>query len=151
MVQTTTPFRRGPDRRSQSRGGRRGSDIDGAAPLVLMVGDDASIVNQAEAILCKLKFAVSTTTDPNEALRILPNLRPNLIVVTRPHELLLRTAGHCPVVVMPDSLDSLIDDIRYALRVRPIRPEGAPESLDAVAERHGSPHHQDDKERPAER
>ena len=124
MVQTT-PFRRGPDRRRQIRGGRRSGDIDGAAPLVLMVGDDASIVNQAEAILCKLKFAVSTTTDPNEALRILPDLRPNLIVVTGRHELLLRTAGHCPVVVMPDSLESLIDDVRYALRVTPIRSNGA--------------------------
>ena len=125
MVQMTTPFPRGPERRRQSRGGRRDGDIDGAAPLVLMVGDDASIVSQAEAILCKLKFAVSTTTDPNEALRILPDLRPNLIVVTRRHELLLRTAGQCPVVVMPDSLESLIDDIRYALRVTPIRSNGA--------------------------
>ena len=121
MVQTTTPFPRGPERRRHARGGRRSGDLEGAAPLVLMVGDDASIVNQAEAILCKLKFAVSTTTDPNEALRILPDLRPNLIVVTRHHEPLLRSAGHCPVVVMPDSLESLIDDIRYALRVTPIR------------------------------
>ena len=120
MVQTTTPFPRGPERRRHSRGGRRSGDIDGFAPLVLMVGDDPSIVSQAEAILCKLRFAVSTTTDPEEALRILPDLRPNLVVVTKRHESLLRTASHCPVVVMPESLESLIDDIRYALRVTPI-------------------------------
>jgi hypothetical protein len=99
--------------------------VDPNAAARAAAADDPSIVNQAEAILCKLKFAVSTTTDPNEALRILPDLRPNLIVVTKRHEVLLRTAGHCPVVVMPDSLESLIDDIRYALRVTPIRSNGA--------------------------
>ena len=46
--------------------------MDGAAPLVLLVGEDARVMQQAEAILCKLKFGVSATTDPNEALRVTP-------------------------------------------------------------------------------
>ncbi len=115
-----TEFRRGPDRRRQSRGGRRSSDVDGAAPLVLVVGEDTSVIQQAEAILCKLKFGVSATTDPNEALRVLPDLRPNVIVVAPRHEVLLRTASQAPVVVIPDTLEGLIDDIRRALRVTPI-------------------------------
>lgn len=120
-----TQFRRGPDRRRHSRGGRRSGDIDGVAPLVMLVGEDSSVVQQAEAILCKLKFAVSATTDVDEALRILPDLRPNVIVVAPRHELLLRTASHIPVVMIPDTLDQLIDDIRRALRVTPIRQASA--------------------------
>ena len=120
-----TQFRRGPDRRRQSRGGRRSTDVDGAAPLVLVVGEDASVIQQAEAILCKLKFGVSATTDPNEALRVLPDLRPNVIVVAPRHELLLRTAAHAPVVMIPDTLEELIDDIRRALRVTPINVNAA--------------------------
>ena len=120
-----TQFRRGPDRRRQSRGGRRSGDIDGATPLVLLVGEDTTVVQQAEAILCKLKFGVSATTDVEEALRILPDLRPNVIVVAPRHELLLRTASHAPVVMIPDTLDQLIDDIRRALRVTPIRQPSA--------------------------
>ena len=115
-----TQFRRGPDRRRQSRGGRRSTDIDGAAPLVLLVGEDASVMQQAEAILCQLKFGVSATTDPNEALRVIPDLRPNVIVVAPRHELLLRAATQAPVVMIPDTLDGLIHDIRRALRVTPI-------------------------------
>jgi len=115
-----TQFKRGPDRRRQNRGGRRSSDTDGFAPLVLLVGEDGTVTQQAEAILCRLKFGVSATTDAKEALRILPDLRPNVIVVAPRHEVLLRTASQVPVVVMPDTLDGLIDDIRRALRVTPI-------------------------------
>ena len=121
MVEPTQFPQRGPDRRRQSRGGRRSGDIDGAAPLVLLVGEDDTVVQQAEAILCKLKFGVSATSDPNEALRVLSGLRPNVIVVAPRHELLLRTASQAPVVVMPETLDDLIEDIRRALRVTPIR------------------------------
>lgn len=120
MVEPTQFPQRGPDRRRHSRGGRRSGDVDGAAPLVLVVGEDSSVVEQAEAILCKLKFGVSTTTDPEEALRILPDLRPNVIVVAPRHELLLRTATQAPVVMIPDTLEELINDIRRALRVTPI-------------------------------
>ena len=115
-----TEFRRGPDRRRQSRGGRRSTDVDGAAPLVLLVGESDTVLQQAEAILCKLKFGVSATTDPNEALRVIPDLRPNVIVVAPRHELLLRTATQAPVVMIPESLEGLIEDIRRALRVTPI-------------------------------
>jgi hypothetical protein len=121
MVEPTQFPQRGPDRRRQSRGGRRSGDIDGAAPLVLLVGEDHTVVQQAEAVLCKLKFGVSATSDPNEALRVLSDLRPNVIVVAPRHELLLRTASQAPIVVMPETLDDLIEDIRRALRVTPIR------------------------------
>ena len=121
MVEPTQFPRRGPDRRRQSRGGRRSDDVDGAAPLVLLIGEDSTVIQQAEAILCKLKFGVSATIDPNEALRVLPDLRPNVIVVAPRHELLLRTASQSPVVVIPETLDDLIEDIRRALRVTPIR------------------------------
>ena len=120
-----TQFRRGPDRRRQSRGGRRSGDIDGAAPLILVVGEDASVIQQAEAILCKLKFGVSATIDPNEALRVLPDLRPNVVVVAPRHESALRAATQAPVVVIPETLDGLIDDIRRALRVTPINADVA--------------------------
>jgi hypothetical protein len=113
--------RSGADRRRRPRGGRRAGDLEGQAPLVLVVGENPSIVHQAEAILCRLKFAVSAITDTNEALRILPDLRPNLVVVSERHELLLRTASPVPVVVMDSNLDTMIDDIRRALRVTPIR------------------------------
>jgi hypothetical protein len=93
--------------------------------LVLVVGEDTSVIQQAEAILCKLKFGVSATTDPNEALRVLPDLRPNVIVVAPRHEVLLRTASQAPVVVIPDTLEGLIDDIRRALRVTPINANAA--------------------------
>jgi hypothetical protein len=113
------PFRRGPDRRRQSRGGRRTGDLDGFAPLVLIVGEDATVVEQAEAILAKLRFAVSTATEPDQALKIIDDLRPNLVVVSGRHEPLIRAATHVPVVVMPDALETLIDGIRRALRVTP--------------------------------
>jgi len=115
-----TKFRRGPDRRRQPRGGRRADDIDGFAPLVLLVGEDHNIAQQAEAILCRLKFAVSATTDPDEALRILPGLRPNVIVVAPRHELLMRAASPVPVVTIGDDFDTMINDVRRALRVTPI-------------------------------
>ena len=115
-----TQFRRGPDRRRQPRGGRRAGDIDGVAPLVLLVGEDHSVSQQAEGILCRLKFAVSTTTDPQEALRILPALRPNIVVVAPRHELLMRAASPVPVVVIDENFDAMMDQVRRALRVTPI-------------------------------
>lgn len=120
MVEPTPFPRRGPERRRQSRGGRRSTDLDGAAPLVLIVGDDPSIAQQAEHILCRLKFGVTMTTDPEDALRTLSALRPNIVVVAPRHELLIHTATHVPVVVIPDDIDTLIHDIRRALRVTPI-------------------------------
>ena len=87
---------------------------------MLLVGEDHNIAQQAEAILCRLKFAVSVTTDPDEALRILPGLRPNVIVVAPRHELLMRAASPVPVVTIGDDFDTMINDVRRALRVTPI-------------------------------
>ena len=87
---------------------------------MLVVGEDPTVIERAEAILCKLKFAVSTTTDSDEARRIIPDLRPNVVVVSERHEEPLRTFTTAPVVRMPDTVETMIEDIRRALRVTPI-------------------------------
>ncbi len=74
-MDNTPDYRRGPDRRRQPRGGRRPEDRDGCAPLILLVGNDRGVVDKAEAILAKLKFAVSTSGSVDKALRVLPDLR----------------------------------------------------------------------------
>ena len=112
---------RGADRRRHPRGGRRADDKDGFAPLVLLVGEERAVVAEAEAILAKLKFAVSTSTNIPEALRVLPDLRPDIVVVDPRHEPLFHGATNVPVVTARENPENLIDDIRRALRVTPIR------------------------------
>src|SRR5262245_53009195 len=68
-------FNRGPERRKQPRGGRRATDVAGFAPLVLVLGRGEDAVAQAEAVLARLKFAVTTTGTVEEALRILEGIR----------------------------------------------------------------------------
>jgi hypothetical protein len=116
-----TEFRRGPDRRSKPRGGRRAEDKEGFAPLVMVVGEERASVEKAEAILARLKFAVSTSGNAPDAVRVLPDLRPDIIVVDPRHEPLFRAATNVPVVCSREDPDALIDDIRRALRVTPIR------------------------------
>lgn len=112
------------DRRRQPRGGRRATDIDGFAPLVLVVGNKPEIVGRSEEILVKLRFAVSTVPDAHEALRILPELRPDLVVAGEWDGARIRTGArrHPPVVVlkpeMEDDADALIDEIRATLRAQ---------------------------------
>ena len=116
-----TEFRRGPDRRRQPRGGRRAEDNDGFAPLVLIGGDERSSTERAEAILAKLKFAVSTNDSAPEAVRGLADLRPDIVVVDPRHEPLFRAATNVPIVSAREDPEALLEDIRRALRVTPIR------------------------------
>ena len=114
--------RRGPDRRRQPRGGRRANEAGGFAPLVLLVDEGAGAVNRSEAILAKLRFAVATSASVEEALRVVPTLRPDLIVAVERDAERLRTEApqHVPVVVlapdMADSPEALVEEIRRAIR-----------------------------------
>ena len=72
--------RRGPDRRSTKRGGRRDGDRSGYAPLVLLVDDNEDSNARCEAILAKLHFAVAPTRSIDEASRVMDALRPDIIV-----------------------------------------------------------------------
>jgi hypothetical protein len=119
-----SPERRdGPDRRSQPRGGRRAEDRDGFAPLVLLVGDKPDVVSRSEAILAKLRFAVSTTPTVEDALRVIPDLRPDLVVASEWDGARIRTAAQPPPVIVvsrgvEESPDELIEEIRRALRAK---------------------------------
>lgn len=121
MPETPQP-RRATDRRRQPRGGRRADDHGGFAPLVLVIGDPPAVVERAETILAALKFAVATGSGVDEALHVLPVLRPDLVVAGASDAARLRSEApeHLPVVVMQDGMEerpeALIEEIRQALR-----------------------------------
>ncbi len=112
--------RQSADRRQRARGGRRTSDQQGFAPLVLLVDEDADSAERCEAILAKLRFAVAPTRTLAEATRVMDALRPNLIVgrVSDP-DALRRAAPHdVPVVVLTDALsapEAMLGEIRRVL------------------------------------
>jgi CheY-like chemotaxis protein len=114
--------RRGEDRRSVPRGGRRTGDVDGLAPLVLLLGRGETVVSQAETVLARLKFAVTTTGTVPEALRIMESIRPDVVVADPEAALRLRLESFedAPIVEMNgdmrDDPDALVDAIRQALR-----------------------------------
>src|SRR5262245_58211667 len=118
----TTDLRRGADRRGQPRGGRRPADLDGLCPLIMVVGDRAAVGDATEAVLAKLKFAVAPSPTVDDALRILPSLRPDLIVAreTDAARIRLESPEHRPVVPMSEAMRDdpqlLVDEIRAALR-----------------------------------
>ena len=122
----STREQRGPDRRRQPRGGRRPEDRDGFAPLVLLVGPGSHVAAGADAILARLKFAVATSQSLQEALRIMRDLRPELIVAGESDAEAIRAAAPVPVVlggVPPDdSPERLTERILQTLRGRPIEP-----------------------------
>jgi hypothetical protein len=118
----TPEQRRGPDRRIRARGGRREEDPQGFAPLVLLIGDDAGVVDQSEAVLAKLKFGVTVTGSVEEALLVLAGLRPDIVVAgaADAHRIRMEAPEHLSVVVMTDEMREdramLIEGIRRTLR-----------------------------------
>lgn len=118
--------RRGPDRRSTRRGGRRAEDRKGFAPLVLLLDNNLDSNARCEAILARLHFAVAPTKDIAEAKSVMSALRPDIIVarVSDAAELKNVTSADLPIVLLGnDGLDpeDLIDEIRRELRAHKSR------------------------------
>ena len=115
-------LRGGSDRRRQPRGGRRPTDVDGLAPLVMVVGDDQVAVGLAEAVLAKLRFAVTTSRSVDDATRIMPGLKPDIIVAAAKDASRLRSEApqHMSVVEMSDAMRGdplvLVESIRQTIR-----------------------------------
>jgi PleD family two-component response regulator len=113
--------RRGPDRRSTRRGGRREGDKPGFAPLVLLVDNNEDSNARCEAILARLHFAVAPTRSIEEAGRVMTALRPDIIVARVADAAALRqsTGVELPVVLLSDDLldpELLVEEIRKELR-----------------------------------
>jgi hypothetical protein len=92
----------------------------------MVVGDQSAVGSVAEAVLAKLKFAVSPSPSVDDALRVLTTLRPD-IIVARPDDAarLRREAPEHLVVVtvndgMRDDPQLLIEEIRKAIRANRI-------------------------------
>ena len=120
---TPTPeLRQRPDRRRQSRGGRRPSDTDGFAPLVLVADEDAVNRDLCETILAKLRFAVAPVDSIEQALKVIATLLPDVIVAhARDVSPLKRAAwpSGVPFVTVTDEMrdpDRLVRAIRHAIR-----------------------------------
>jgi hypothetical protein len=113
--------RRGLDRRRQSRGGRRADDRTGSAPLVLIVGSEPSAAERSEVVLAKLRFAVSVSASADEALRVIPGLRPDLVIANEADSGRIRSEvpENVPVVAMDDHAredpEALVAEVRRAL------------------------------------
>jgi PleD family two-component response regulator len=116
------------DRRRFARGGRRPTDKDGYAPLVLVADDDPNNGAHCEAILAKLKFAVAPANSVDEAVRVMHGLRPNLVVAHLKDNERLRTemqedariAG-VPIITIDEATrdpQALVEEIRRVLRAR---------------------------------
>jgi PleD family two-component response regulator len=123
-IQNNPEKRQGPDRRRKPRGGRRTSDQNGFAPLVLLVDEDVDNGARCEAILAKLRFAVAPAQTVEEALRVMEALKPNLIVarVSDAEPLRLCAPPGVPILVLTDDLDepeAMVDGIRQTLRSSP--------------------------------
>jgi hypothetical protein len=90
----------------------------------MVVDEDAESGSRCETILSKLRFAVAPARGLDEALRIIATIHPDLIVARAGDASRLRSAVPplVPVVVTPDgnvSAETLVDEIRKALRARP--------------------------------
>jgi ABC-type Fe3+-hydroxamate transport system substrate-binding protein len=115
--------RRTPDRRRQPRGGRRPADQPGVAPLILMVGEHPEMLARSEAVLAKLRFGVSIAATADDALRVIPELRPDLVVATDADGARIRMEApqNVPVVRIDgetrESPEELVEEIRRTLRL----------------------------------
>ena len=116
-------LRRGSDRRSRPRGGRRGSDAEGYAPLVFVIAGEQPARETCEAILAKLRFAVAAFASSDAALAVIDNLRPDLIVAAELDQHLLGAmsdAQRVPIVPLGDNspAEAIVEAVRRALRLR---------------------------------
>lgn len=115
--------RRLPDRRSKPRGGRRPGDQTGFAPLVLMIGSEPDVIERSEAVLARLHFAVSIAGSADDALRVIPELRPDLVVATEVDGARIRMEApqNVPVVNLDgegrQDPEALVEEIRRMLRL----------------------------------
>lgn len=116
-----------PDRRRRPRGGRRQNDAPGFSPLILMVGKDPDVIARSEAVLARLHFAVSIANSADDALRVIQELRPDLVVATDADgsRIRLEATENVPVVraegELRDNAEALVEEIRRALRLRLVR------------------------------
>src|SRR5215203_6428384 len=94
------------DRRSLPRGGRRPADVEGFAPLVMVVGNHVAAGDVAGAVLAKLKFAVVPAASVEDALRIMQSMRPDIITANADDaaRLRLECPEHRAVVVVGEAM-----------------------------------------------
>jgi DNA-binding response OmpR family regulator len=91
---------------------------------VLLVGGDADVVGQSEAVLAKLRFAVATSGTVDEALRVMSGLRPDIVVADADGAARIRLEApeHVPVVVLDDTTrgdrEALVEAIRETIRAK---------------------------------
>jgi hypothetical protein len=88
----------------------------------MVVGIGETAVAQSEAVLARLKFAVTTSGTVDEALRVMAGIRPD-VVVAEPEaasRIRLEAPEHVPVVEMNGEMrgnpDALVEGIREAIR-----------------------------------
>ena len=111
-----------PDRRKQSRGGRRAEDRPGFAPLILVADEDASSRDMCETILARLHFAVAPVDSIDKAVSVISTLRPDVIVVHAKDPAALERAAWpsgVPFVAVTDEMkdpELLVEAIRRAIR-----------------------------------
>lgn len=116
------------DRRRQPRGGRRGADVDGFSPLVMVVGNHAAVGDAAGAVLATLKFAVVPAASADEALRIMQTMQPDIVTANAEDAARIRRErpDQSAIVVVEDAMRDdaqlLVDRIREALRSGPPEP-----------------------------
>ena len=124
----TPDLRQKPDRRRESRGGRRPDDRTGFAPLVLVADEDAASGDMCEALLATLRFAVARVDSVEKAITVLSTLLPDVIVARGQDVAPLQRAAwprSVPFVRVTGSLsdpDALIESIREALRAPHAQP-----------------------------
>ena len=84
---------------------------------MLVVGPPVPARSASEAVLAKLRFAVATSDAPDDALRLIPALRPDVVVAAAEDVPDIRGAApdDLPVVVMRDDPDLLVQAIRRSL------------------------------------
>jgi hypothetical protein len=99
---------------------------------VLLIGDDATVVEGSEAVLAKLRFGVTVSENVDDALRVMTALHPD-IVVASPEDaprIRMEVPEHLPVLVMTqamrDDREALVEGIRELLRSTGPGPQSTP-------------------------